>query len=269
MFLSHVSSVPFNAFQVLEQCDNQKIIANDGTDYKIISNVCPHQKSLISKTHGIGNRVCPYHNWSFELGGAPLTSGRTAYYCKNENHLESLPAFVWNGLLFNQPVSFDCSIDFNNMSLVESRVDIVNTDYRNIMDLFLDVDHIQSIHAGVYDLIGITNTQVTWDYYTNGSVQRVDQGALWISVYPYTMIEWQRGSLFITVATPKGNISKVSVFKYIDKDYNTQWKLNEQVWETAWAQDKAQAEIITRFADENLEPQKQHFREFLKINGTY
>jgi hypothetical protein len=137
------------------------------------------------------------------------------------------------------------------------------------MDLFLDVDHIQSIHAGVYDLIGITNTQVTWDYYTNGSVQRVDQGALWIAVYPYTMIEWQRGSLFITVATPKGNISKVSVFKYIDKDYNTQWKLNEQVWETAWAQDKAQAEIITRFADENLEPQKQHFREFLKINGTY
>jgi hypothetical protein len=135
------------------------------------------------------------------------------------------------------------------------------------MDLFLDVDHIQSIHAGVYDLVDITNTDVKWKYYSNGSIQAVDQGAFWIAVYPYTMIEWQKGSMFITVAKPHGDTSKVSVFKYTDNLNSTNWKLNEYVWETAWGQDKHQAELITKFADKNLEPQKLHFRDFLTSNG--
>jgi hypothetical protein len=153
------------------------------------------------------------------------------------------------------------------MVLVESRIDKVKANYKNIMDLFLDVDHIQTVHQGVYDLIGITNTDVQWKYYDNGSVQTVAQGASWIAVYPYTMIEWQAGSLFITVAVPDGENSNVNVFKYRDINNTDNWKLNEYVWEKAWAQDKQQAELITEFAQSNLEPQKIHFREFL--NGTY
>jgi nitrite reductase/ring-hydroxylating ferredoxin subunit len=121
MFLSHISSIPINSYKVLEQYDSQKIIANLGTEYKIISNICPHQNSLISKTHGQGNRVCPYHNWSFELNGSPLTSGRTFYYCENKTNLESTIAFIWNNLLFEEPVLFDCSVDFSDMILMESR----------------------------------------------------------------------------------------------------------------------------------------------------
>jgi phenylpropionate dioxygenase-like ring-hydroxylating dioxygenase large terminal subunit len=266
MFLSHISSIPINSYQVLEQYDNQKIIANLGTEYKIISNVCPHQNSLISKAHGQGTRICPYHNWSFELDGSPLTSGRTSYYCENKSKLESYPAFIWNSLIFEEPVLFNCSIDFNNMILMESRIDVVNTNYKHIMDLFLDVDHIQSVHSGVYDLINIKNTEVHWEYYNNGSIQTVEQGALWIAIYPFTMIEWQKGSLFITVAKPFNNISKVLIFKYMDKMYEKDWKLNEYVWETAWDQDKHQAELITQFANKNLEPQKLHFRNFLELN---
>ena len=266
MFLAHTSSIKENSFQVLDQYNKKKILTNE-TGYNIVSNVCPHQKSLISQENGAGSRVCPYHNWSFTLGGRPITSGRTDYYCKNETPLESQQAFEWNHLLFDCPVNFNVPISFDNMMLMEQRVDIVKTDYRNIMDLFLDVDHIQTVHTGVYDLIGITNTNVSWDYYENGSVQTVPEGAFWIAVYPYTMIEWQKGSLFITVAQPNGDQSKVHVFKYVDTRHIDSWKLNESVWETAWHQDKSQAELITEIPNENLEPQKIHYRDFLNATG--
>lgn len=269
MFLAHSLSIPVNSFHVLEQYNKKKILVNQEGHYNIVSNVCPHQKSLISLDHGSGNRVCPYHNWSFKLDGSAIASGRTDYYCKNKTALDLQKAFEWNSLLFDSPVDFKIQEKFDNMILKESRIDIVNADYKIIMDVFLDVDHIQSVHSGVYDLIGITDTSVSWDYYKNGNVQTVGQGALWIAVYPFTMIEWQQGSMFITVAQPDGIKSKVSVFKYMDTRYHDNWDLNQEVWETAWKQDKNQAEIITEFAQSNLEPQKIHFREFLKTNGTY
>ena len=116
------------------------------------------------------------------------------------------------------------------------------------MDLFLDVDHIPTVHQGVYDQIGITDfSDIKWEYYTNGSTQFVydKQGlaAAWIAVYPYTMIEWQRGSLFVTVIEKQNtDQSNVHVFKYTDD--SDQWDLNNTVWETAWKQDREQAELI-------------------------
>lgn len=266
MFLAHTSSINKNSYKVLSQYNNNKVLVNsDG--YRIVSNVCPHQKSIISRTDGTGNRVCPYHNWSFDIKGDPLTSGRTGHFCKNTVPLESTVAYEWNSLLFDIPVNFNIPIDFKNVILLEERLDIVNSDYRNIMDIFLDVDHVQSVHAGVYDLIDITNIDVKYDYYPQGAVQYIAQGAYWIAVYPFTMIEWQKGSIFITVASPFGDKSKVHVFKYVDVNHLKDWKLNEYVWETAWKQDRDQAEIITEFPRENLEEQKIHFRKFLEKNG--
>lgn len=264
MFLSHTSSLIPESYHVIEQLDKKKVLVKSD-DIRLISNVCPHQHSIISDKSGTGNRTCPYHNWTFTIDGLPVTSGRTGYYCKNHTPLETEKVFEWNSLLFDSIVDFDISESFSGMVLMETRVDLVKADYRVIMDLFLDVDHIQSIHAGVYDLIGISDTTVDWDYYTNGSVQTVKQGAKWIAVYPNTMIEWQLGSLFITVATPDIHGSIVHVFKYTEVDHPN-WLLNERVWELAWAQDKHQAELITNLVNFNLEPQKVHFRDFLKAN---
>lgn len=266
MFLAHSSSLTLNSYQVLNQYNKQKVLVSL-SEPRLVSNICPHQKSLISINNGVGNRVCPYHNWSFTLEGSPLGSGRTSYYCKNQKALDSLEVFEWNSLLFSTKVSFNIAEDFSDMVLIENRVDRVKADYKTIMDIFLDVDHIQTVHQGVYDLIGISDTNVKWEYYENGSVQKVAQGALWIAVYPYTMIEWQNGSLFVTVTVPNGRESDVHVFKYMDLRFKPEWEINQQVWETAWSQDKQQAELITEFTQSNLEPQKIHFREFL--NGTH
>lgn len=270
MFLSHKNSIEPNHYKVLSQFHNREVLVNS-EGFKLVSNVCPHQKSLISTNSDKGLRVCPYHSWSFDIDGLPITSGKTSYYCKNITPLSTRAVFEWKNLLFDCPVFFDIDINFENLILMEERIDHVEADFKIIMDIFLDVDHIQSVHSGVYDLIGIDNTEVKWKYYENGSIQIVEQGALWISLYPYTMIEWQKGSLFVTVATPttEPNHSTVSVFKYLDKNYLDQWQINQHVWETAWKQDQYQAKIITEFTENNLEPQKKHFRKFLKSNGIY
>lgn len=268
MFLSHKASISPNSYQVLEQFNKEKVLINSD-NVCLVSNICPHQQSLISTKNGVGNRVCPYHNWSFTLEGYPITSGRTEQYCKNLQPLATDRVYEWNSLLFTTHVDFDITHKFDNMVLMESRIDVVKANYKNVVDLFLDVDHIQTVHSGVYDMIGITDTDVEWKYYKNGSTQHVKQGAVWMAVYPYTMIEWQQGSLFITVAVPDGNNSNVHVFKYMDMDSSAMWELNEDVWETAWAQDKKQAELIKGFALHNLEQSKLHYRDFLKSYGTY
>ena len=155
---------------------------------------------------------------------------------------------------------------------METRVDLVKSNHINIMDLFLDVDHIPTVHQGVYDQIGITDfSDIKCEYYTNGSTQFVydkqELVAAWIAVYPYTMIEWQRGSLFVTVIEKQNtDQSNVHVFKYTND--REQLNLNNTVCETAWKQDREQAELINEVNFENLEIQKLHYRNYLKINGT-
>jgi phenylpropionate dioxygenase-like ring-hydroxylating dioxygenase large terminal subunit len=269
MFLAHKQSIADGHYIPLPQFNNEKILANLNGEYKLISNICPHQGSLISIKPGNGNRVCPYHNWSFNLAGDPVTSGRTEHYCKNTTPLVTKPVYEWNHLLFTKPVDFKLNIDLENLELVEQRIDLVKANAETIMDLFLDVDHIPAIHNGVYDQIGITDTSVEWEYYNIGSIQTVKQGAKWISIYPDTMIEWQQGTMFITVAVPKDyNNSLVHVFKYQNSNMSKEeWTLNEKVWETAWLQDMAQSKLIVGVNTHNLEQPKQHFKDWKK-NGS-
>ena len=85
------------------------------------------------------------------------------------------------------------------------------------------------------------------------------------------MIEWQPGAMFITVCIPNDTSTKLAVFKYKDTRYsNTNWEINSSTWETAFSQDKHQAESIANFSNFNphLEECKIHFRSWLQENGT-
>jgi phenylpropionate dioxygenase-like ring-hydroxylating dioxygenase large terminal subunit len=269
MFLAHTNDLTQGNYKPLAQFNKKKALVNNAGEISLESNVCPHQLSLLSFKEGTGNRVCPYHNWSFDITGAPITSGRTGHYCKNLNSLNRFDLFSMNGLLFDTQVI--CKelnwLDLSKMQLKEQRVDRVTANSKIIMDVFLDVDHIQSVHAGVYDLIGLPKIdQVQWHYYDWGSLQLVangdDYGAAWLAVYPGTMIEWQPGALFVTVATSVNQSeTDVHVFKYSDNEED--WRLNDSVWELAWSQDQMQAELITGFTNNNLEESKKHFRQWL------
>jgi hypothetical protein len=151
----------------------------------------------------------------------------------------------------------------------------VNASVETIMDVFLDINHIPVAHAGVYDQIGITNISgLVYKTFDGGSIQFVppqsnshmiaqDQelnlGACWMALYPGTMIEWQPGALFVTVATNSG----VQVYKYRDTRYPLgSWNINEDVWELAWSQDKTLSENIVEIGHTNLDQLKQHHRSY-------
>jgi len=283
MFYIHSNDLKNNEYMPIG--DKRQIVACVNNAYYAISNVCPHQKSLISTKKGKGSRVCPYHGWSFDIAGNPLTSGKTA--CKNNNPLKFKPLYEWNHLLFSIPVDCVMFADFSSLELVEHRTDIVSGNAITIMDIFLDVEHIPLVHCGVYDQIGLTNvTEVEWTFYDWGSLQLVPRNtdchkefeatlleedksnpysAAWLAVYPGTMIEWQMGAVFITVAgKTENNLTPVEVYKYRDTRYNNQnWTLNNQIWELAWSQDKHQVGLIAEVNNDNLEEAKQHFRRTL------
>ena len=262
MFLAHKHHIKEGQYIPLEQYNKTKVLTYNNGKYQLISNVCPHQKSIISIKKGYGNRTCPYHSWTFDIDGTPLTNGRTT--CKNDYTLKNETVYEWDNLLFSVPVTNIPFLQLKDFQLIEQRIDIVHANSITIMDLFLDVDHIPTVHQGVYEQLGIDTSQVSWNYYVNGSEQTVN-GAKWIAIYPNTMIEWQLGALFITVAEHINECqSKVHVFKYRDPSmHETVWDLNEHVWEIAWQQDKQQAELIVGINYDNLEISKQHYRDWL------
>lgn len=254
--------------EAIKQSGNRKRMVKTDNGLKLISNICPHQKSRLELTGS--SLTCPYHAWSFKLDGSPLGSGNTE--CKNHKNLEEFPIYQVGNFLFDVPVTLPF-LDFlhnDYLELTEYRVDKVYAPSEVIVDLFLDVSHIPVVHKGVYEKIGIDhNLRVEWFYSDNSSLQLIycnddtDYKAAWLTVYPGTMIEWQRGAVFITISVGD---NKVHVFKYKDTRYSNEvWKLNEEIWETAWKQDKDQAELIDGINTDNLEEGKQHFVDWQSV----
>ena len=269
MFLAHSKSIKPGEFIPLEQFNKERVLTKGAEPY-MLSNICLHQNSLMASEPCSKILACPYHNWQYDSKGMPVSSGETEYYCKNSKKLKTFPVYEWSNLLFSCPVPFAEKIDLSNIVLVEHRIDQVKSDPEHIMSVFLDVDHIPVLHEGVYESVGfdtVTVQNVDWSFYNNGSVQTVKDNAMWAAVYPNTMVEWQGGAVFITVAMQAGDrLSNVIVYKYRHKDMSDyEWMMNERAWETAWLQDRSQAErILGRAKPTNLEPAKKHYIEWLK-----
>ena len=172
------------------------------------------------------------------------------------------------------------------------RQDRTQANFVAIMDLFLDIDHIPIVHPELYTAIDVPTAQeIEWRTWAGGSIQFVPTlegsnpdwaeltaqkknpyGALWLAQYPYTQFEWQPGAVFIQVNQPVSDSETIShIFKYKDFNYSEKnWRINEEVWETAWAQDRTQAELLEpgwRFRQQNLEKEKIAYRKFLHEIG--
>jgi phenylpropionate dioxygenase-like ring-hydroxylating dioxygenase large terminal subunit len=287
MFLGHITDIKNNNWRVYPQLKNWAL-TNAEHRLSLVSNVCKHQGSRLQGKAGEGNRTCPYHGWRYSVAGEPISSGTTK--CPNSVALDTREVAIENNFVFSDPVKLPelNFINTQNLNLVENRVDTVRSNWRHIIDLFLDVDHIPMVHPGVYQEISAPNvSDIQWHYKHNASIQLVPRievknafndtllkedlaspySAAWTTVFPYTMMEWQPGAWFVTVCVPvNDNLTEVNVYKYRDNRYSAEnWEINSRVWETAWAQDRAQAEQLTsvEIPLTNLEEQKLHFRRWL------
>lgn len=268
MFLALEQDLPNNKIIPLPQYNNQVSIVNAG-QCRLISNICPHQNSKIAKS-ATEHLRCPYHGMTFDCQGKGTN---------NNYELKTWVTYRTQTMLFDKAVDH-FPIATHDMVLVEHREDYVNASVDVIMDVFLDIDHIPVAHQDVYDQVGIHSVdKVSWTTFENGSIQFVpaqdtsymvesdktyNLGAVWMAVYPGSMIEWQPGALFVTVATEHGSGSMVQVYKYRDSRYDqVSWDRNEQVWELAWSQDRALAEGICSLAENTLDGLKIHHRKWI------
>lgn len=270
MFLALAQDLDNNTVKPLAQY-NKNLCLSRTDQYRLISNICPHQNSRIACD--ITDRLqCPYHALEYTLQGQGIG---------HKFELHSRPCYQNQTMLFEQPVDCEFPVTTEFMTLVTHREDIVRASPDIIMDVFLDVEHIPTAHRGVYDNIGITSfSNLKFKYFTQGSLQVVpiqgmtnrihpddlqyQMSACWMAVYPGTMIEWQPGALFVTVAMPDPQGSKVQVYKYRDTRYSMMdWSRNTVVWETAWEQDRALSEGIVDLAQENIDDLKQHHRDWM------
>lgn len=270
MFIALKQDIAPNTAKPLAQCDHNVNIVNHNGFY-LLGNICPHQKSRIACE---SSRVlkCPYHGLEYQLSG------------QGQKHSYQLPrteCYSNQTMLLTLDFDYKFPIDTEFMTLVQHREEILKASAHIVMDVFLDIDHIPVAHAGVYDKIGMSTVDdLQYDLYTGGSVQSVpmqnsnyvhpqDQkhalSACWMAIYPGTMIEWQPGALFVTVAQSHQQGCKVQIFQYRDTRYSLQdWANNCTVWETAWSQDRALAENIVELACDNLNSLQQHFRQWLQ-----
>jgi phenylpropionate dioxygenase-like ring-hydroxylating dioxygenase large terminal subunit len=265
MFLGHTSELVPGQAKSIEVLENKKILINDNGTFLLGSNICPHQNSRIISGTKTELR-CQYHGWAWHMDGLPKDSG-SSIMC-NQQRLHTKSVHEHNGLLFEEPLDFTMikDLDFRNLRLDEFRIDTIHADPKISMDIFLDVDHIPTVHNGVFELLGIEGqADILWDYADWGSMQTVkdEQGkiiARWIAIYPYTMIEWQDHALFVTRSV---NDTQMAVWKYKDiTDTHENYLINSNMWENAFAQDKIQAEQMVRFPSANLEPAKIHYRNW-------
>jgi phenylpropionate dioxygenase-like ring-hydroxylating dioxygenase large terminal subunit len=256
----------------IDQLDKKWSVVNHRDFFYLLSNVCPHQNSRISNCK-TSNLTCPYHGMQFNLLGSGIN---------NEFALHRQSCYSNGAMLFNQVVPYSFPISTEHFELIEQRQDTVNAPVEVMMDVFLDIDHIPVAHSGVYDQIGISTVSgLFYQTFAGGSIQFVppqkdshmiaqDQdlnlSACWMAMYPGTMIEWQPGALFVTVAhNTAGTSSQVQVYKYRDTRYTDSiWDLNNHVWEVAWSQDRALAECIESPAVYNLDKLKQHHRDWIQ-----
>ena len=265
MFLGLKQDFKLDSATPIDQLDCKWSMVNHYDRFYLLSNVCPHQHSRISNCE-TSKLTCPYHGMQFDLLGLGVG---------NELVLQKQSCYSDGSMLFDQTVPYSFPIPTEHFELVEQRRDIVNASVETIMDVFLDIDHIPVAHAGVYDRIGIVTVgRVVYETFDGGSIQfvpsqnnshmipqdqKLNLGACWMALYPGTMIEWQPGALFVTVATNSG----VQVYKYRDTRYPlSSWNINEDVWELAWSQDKTLSENIVEIGHTNLDQLKQHHRTY-------
>lgn len=272
MFLALRQDLSINSATPLEQYNNHWCLVNADNKLNLVSNICPHQNAKLTNKP-TDKFTCGYHGKQFSIAGQGLNTP----LC-----LPQKPVYITDALLLDQPLPISFPCDLSHMKLSEYRKDFVRSTPEVIMEVFLDIEHIDHAHAGVYDQIGITDLdKIEINTFAGGSTQSVvcddptyaveedksvGLAAYWLAIYPSTMIEWQPGAFFVTVAKKTSdNNSCVHVFKYRDTRYSDEVaSVNNKIWETAWGQDKALAESIVEFPTQHLSKLKQHHYDWLK-----
>ncbi len=242
-YLGHELALPeVGDFLALAQEKEGRALVRSPAGIELISNVCRHRQSVMLKGRGNtrGSVVCPLHRWTYDLQGQLIGAPHFAEDpCLN---LRNYPVQNWHGLLFEhrgRDVVADLAgmgpavdLDFSGFVFEKAVLHECHYNWKTFIEVYLEDYHVGPFHPGLGSFV--TCDDLAWEFGAEHSVQTVGvhaalkkagspayrrwqdavlkfrdgqpprHGAIWLTYYPTTMVEWYPHVLVVSTLFPQG-----------------------------------------------------------------
>ena len=191
---------------------------------------------------GGGHIVCPLHRWTYDLQGK--LAGAPHFEQDPCLNLRRYPVQRWNGLLFEgkgRRVQTDLAglgaaaggmLDFTGYVFDRAHLHECDYNWKTFIEVYLEDYHVGPFHPGLGHFV--TCDDLRWEFGRHYSVQTVGvnqalgrpgsaiydrwhkalmqfregqppkHGAIWLTLYPTTMVEWYPHVLVVSTLFPRG-----------------------------------------------------------------
>jgi phenylpropionate dioxygenase-like ring-hydroxylating dioxygenase large terminal subunit len=183
-------------FYTLPQENAGRALIHGKNGIELVSNVCRHRQALIlqgkgsiasNASGGLGNLVCPLHNWTYDTSGQNLGQAMGQliaaphFACDPALHLHNYKLQEWNGLLFEdngRNVAADMAhlgpradLDFTGYKLDHVEMHECNYNWKTFIEVYLEDYHVGPFHPGLGNFV--TTGDLQWEFKPDYSVQTV------------------------------------------------------------------------------------------------
>jgi len=252
-YVGHALSVPeVGDYHALAHEGEGRALVHTPDGIELVSNVCRHRQAVMLR--GRGNTqshiVCPLHRWTYDLKGELVGAPHFADQpCLN---LKRWPTQTWNGLVFEgrgldvaaQLAALGAAqdLDFTGYQLDHVELHTCDYNWKSFIEVYLEDYHVGPFHPGLGQFV--TCEDLRWEFGAYHSVQTVgankalakpgspvyrawhDQvlryrdgvppphGAIWLTLYPTTMVEWYPHVLVVSTLHPQGPQKTLNVVEF-------------------------------------------------------
>jgi choline monooxygenase len=241
-YVGHVLSVPeVGDYHALPQEGEGRALVRGTDGIELISNVCRHRQAVMLR--GRGNTrshiVCPLHRWTYDLRGELVGAPHFADQpCRN---LQRWPTQTWNGLVFEAGHDVGRALgklgpaqdlDFSGYQLDRVEAHTCDYNWKSFIEVYLEDYHVGPFHPGLGQFVSCADLR--WEFGERHSLQTVGanqalakpgspvyrtwhdavlrfrngeppaHGAIWLTYYPTTMVEWYPHVLVVSTLHPLG-----------------------------------------------------------------
>jgi choline monooxygenase len=252
-YLGHELMLPeVGDYLTLAQEGDGRALVRTGAGIELISNVCRHRQAVMLRGRGNTqeNIVCPLHRWTYDLQGKLVGAPHFDHDpCLN---LRNYPVQRWNGLVFEHNgrvaatdlQALGCAAELDFSGYLHDRTFVHDCDYnwKTFIEVYLEDYHVGPFHPGLGRFVACDDLR--WEFGPHHSVQTVGvqgglaqpgsptyqrwheavlayrggeppaHGAIWLTYYPTTMVEWYPHVLVVSTLVPRGPRHTTNVVEF-------------------------------------------------------
>ena len=242
-YLGHELALPeVGDYLALAQEGEGRALIRTADGIELVSNVCRHRQAVMlrGRGHTQSHVVCPLHRWTYDLHGRLV--GAPHFEQDPCLNLRNYPLQNWNGLLFERngrdvgadlgPSGVARAFDFDGYVFDRAILHECDYNWKTFIEVYLEDYHVGPFHPGLGHFV--TCDDLRWQFGGAHSLQTVgvhralknagspvyrrwhealmkyrqgvppEHGAVWLTYYPTTMVEWYPHVLVVSTLFPQG-----------------------------------------------------------------